>query len=648
MKTIKINGVEFRVTRETSDTTVDQHYRFGVEPSGRGSFNVNQIIDATAPGVEVSISGHPDAVKGLFVTPSDPHSLIQRALSALGYVVGDHEKDVAQFSQWIDHLVKFPQSEEALGLWTNATLARLHATRSVDEASKDAQAIVIQRMRLFPPAPKTGLDDGPLLPEPWTELHEWRSAAKRCGIESAKELADTVSETFGQFVDRKVTRDWREATGCQDPATAKERIKQLRAGYDSADAERSQLKRDAEQRERAWVNTTDRHCPGDAEQRIDDLRMQVEIQAETIHAWEKETKCKSPEDASKLDELAKTWQDSSTRYEYIAKQRAREISEWVAKSGVAYPDELVEKFRVTEDAWKEATGAADTHAAYKKIADLESKLPSYASKIDALRKNWQTNVVDVAVMSTYTTRIEADRELAKVKAELDSKRRECQTEKERADENARKMVKRGALLDKIAEALGCDFNHDSLPEHVADLKHAHDNVNDSLVGSDDLANETKEIASILVSQLKDSGIGSAAGAIAARSVFLSAVWAKSRLAREILLGGTGESIVDAAKRVMDRCASLEQQIIADDNRTDELRKILHAKEGESVIDAAKRAIIPLPKPEKVEPGQKWAFVMKAIDKGSSPPRVVGTFIDSNGSSWCAYQSDLDTGFYLGT
>jgi len=542
MKTIKINGVEFRITRETSDTTVDQHYRFGVEPSGRGSFNVNQIIDATAPGVEVSISGHPDAVKGLFVTPSDPHSLIQRALSALGYVVGDHEKDVAQFSQWIDHLVKFPQSEEALGLWTNATLARLHATRSVDEASKDAQAIVIQRMRLFPPAPKTGLDDGPLLPEPWTELHEWRSAAKRCGIESAKELADTVSETFGQFVDRKVTRDWREATGCQDPATAKERIKQLRAGYDSADAERSQLKRDAEQRERAWVNTTDRHCPGDAEQRIDDLRMQVEIQAETIHAWEKETKCKSPEDASKLDELAKTWQDSSTRYEYIAKQRAREISEWVAKSGVAYPDELVEKFRVTEDAWKEATGAADTHAAYKKIADLESKILSYASEIDALRKlaspkrDWDAELGLAG--AEHRMRVAAERELAKIKAELDSKRRECQTEKERAD------------------------------------KAEHDANNLRVIYSD------------------------------AR--------ASAGLPLQI---GEGENLSKW-------CSDAREKL--------------------------SRAIIPLPKPEKVEAGQKWAFVMKAIEKGSSPPRVVGTFIDSNGSSWCAYQSDLDTGFYLGT
>jgi hypothetical protein len=397
-------------------------------------------------------------------------------------------------------------------------------------------------MRLFPPAPKTGLNDGPLLPEPWTELHEWRSAAKRCGIESAKELADTVSETFGQFVDRKVTRDWREATGCQDPATAKERIKQLRAGYDSADAERSQLKRDAEQRERAWVNTTDRHCPGDAEQRIDDLRMQVEIQAETIHAWEKETKCKSPEDASKLDELAKTWQDSSTRYEYIAKQRAREISEWVAKSGVAYPDELVEKFRVTEDAWKEATGAADTHAAYKKIADLESKILSYASEIDALRKlaspkrDWDAELGLAG--AEHRMRVAAERELAKIKAELDSKRRECQTEKERAD------------------------------------KAEHDANNLRVIYSD------------------------------AR--------ASAGLPLQI---GEGENLSKW-------CSDAREKL--------------------------SRAIIPLPKPEKVEPGQKWAFVMKAIDKGSSPPRVVGTFIDSNGSSWCAYQSDLDTGFYLGT
>jgi hypothetical protein len=56
------------------------------------------------------------------------------------------------------------------------------------------------------------------------------------------------------------------------------------------------------------------------------------------------------------------------------------------------------------------------------------------------------------------------------------------------------------------------------------------------------------------------------------------------------LASPGESIVDAAKRVIERWANLEQQIVADDNRTDELRMILHAKEGESVIDVANRTI----------------------------------------------------------
>ena len=585
MKTIKIN------------VPLTVHYE-SLPPSVDGEATQKRI-ESRWGAVSVSVSGSREAVDHMLsVCPTnDPPTLIQRALSALGYVVGDYEKDVAQFSQWIDHLVKFPQSEEALGLWTNATLARLHATRSVDEASKDAQAIVIQRMRLFPPAPKTGLDDGPLLPEPWTELHEWRSAAKRCGIESAKELADTVSETFGQFVDRKVTRDWQEATGC-----------------------------------------------------------------------------KTPEDASKLDELAKTWQDSSTRYEYIAKQRAREISEWAAKSGVASPDALVEKFRVTEDAWKEATGAADTHTAYKKIADLESKLLSYASEIDALRKSaspkrdWDTELGLAG--AEHKMRVAAERELAKVRAELDSKRRECQTlseqaehwqkkaysenekaavERERADDITRTSTKRGTILDKIAEAFGRDFDHESLPEHVADLKRAYSKIEDALIGPDDLVNESNEIASILVSQIKEAGIESAASSLAGRSVYLSVSWAKTILAREILLASPGESIVDAAKRVMDRCASLEQQIVADDNRTDELRKILHAKEGESIIDAAKRAIIPLPKPEKVEPGQRWAFVMKATS-GPEDGNVylAGRFRNAWGNHYGALVDDVRTGFYLGT
>lgn len=551
MKTIKIN-VPLTVHYELLPPPVDGEA-------------VQKRIESRWCAVTVAISGSREAVDYMLsVCPTnDPPTLIQRALSALGYVVGDHEKDVAQFSRWVDHLVEFPRSEEALELWTKSVLALLPSNKSIEGASLDARDVVVRRMRLFPPAPKTGLDDGPPLPEPWAELQEWRSAAKSCGIASAKELAGTVSETFGQFVDRKVTRDWQEATGCNTPEVARLRIGQLN----------------------------------------------------------------------------------------------RFLDDWQIKSGVASPDALVEKFRITEDAWKEATCAADTHAAYKKIANLELQLVSYASEIDALRKahsfagHMRRDPAEEmrACDAEHEKRIVAERELAKVRAELQSKCREAQTAKERADENAREMVKRGALLDKIAEALGRDFNHDSLPEHVADLKRAYDNVNDCLVGPDNLVNETKEIASILVSQIKDAGIESAAGAIAGRSVHLSVSWAKTMQAREILLASPGESIVDAAKRTMDRCANLEGQIVADDNRTDELRKILHAKEGESVVDAAKRAIIPLPKPEKIKPGQRWAFVMKATsgpEDGNA--YLAGRFRNAWGNHYGALTYDIRTGFYLGT
>jgi len=630
MKTIKINGVEFRVTRETSDTTVDQHYRFGVEPSGRGSFNVNQIIDATAPGVEVSISGHPDAVKGLFVTPSDPHSLIQRALSALGYVVGDHEKDVAQFSQWIDHLVKFPQSEEALGLWTNATLARLHATRSVDEASKDAQAIVIQRMRLFPPAPKTGLDDGPEIPrhiaeaqyaelQEWrssanqrgwnspldmrgrtaaddVELGEWRSSASAFDIHSPKELASLTNVSFGELLDRKrrielrnatgcetldgvaelirklraengdrevcwrnatgrvspedakaridrlqevedyanacatstkpkhplvsaienapvvlisdeenakldeiakssrwltdeefkeslpvwgqvpntgevvfaasqstldqmskkTQASWQEATGCPDPATAKERIKQLRAGYNSADAERNRLANEIS----TWKKETGRGGPQEAGRSI-------ELLAERITHWQLVTGQQTPALASVCIKQLTSALNETEKSRHAAQaelsQYKRFLEEWQSKSGVASPNELVEKLRVTDDAWKEATGAADTHAAYKKIADLESKILSYASEIDALRKlpssrrDW--DIERSLAGAEYEKRVAAERELAKIKVELDSKRREYQTLKEEADTWKTEALTCGMTLVDIRTALEQKFTH---------------------------------------------------------------------------------------------------------------------------------------------------------------------------------------------
>jgi hypothetical protein len=142
------------------------------------------------------------------------------------------------------------------------------------------------------------------------ELGQWRDAAKANGITSPNELVQSANINFGQFVDRKVTRDWQEATGC-----------------------------------------------------------------------------KSPSDAA-----------------------------------------------ASFDSWKEATGCANAFQAQKKLADLESKLLSYASEIDALRKTSQHQSVllnDSIAQSVIGISADA-KELAKVRAELQSKCREAQTERERA------------------------------------------------------------------------------------------------------------------------------------------------------------------------------------------------------------------------
>lgn len=496
------------------------------------------------------------------------------------------------------------------------------------------------------------------------ELQEWRSAARLFDVGSPKELASITNVSFGELLERKIGRAWRDETGQETPELAGKRIaslvndvhsltqrvgalldertkwrektncdhpsefdgemvhlrktrnemdREIRAwkkavGCDSV-CDYQERKRiniaNSVQREQAWVDATGHKCPGDAEQRIEDLELKIED---------------LEKDASLLNRAIE--------------QNKQHLAEWQLYSGVSSPDELVEKFRVTEDAWKEATGAADTHSAYKKIADLESRLLSYASEIDALRKVAQaTKPTEVEVELDHGTPLTAngktigivhnpERELLKVRAELQSKCREAQTEKERADENAREMVKRGALLDKITEALGCDFNHDSLPEHVADLKHAYDNINDSLVGPDDLANETKEIDTIIWAHVKSTGVASAASSIAGRSVHLSASWAKTMQAREILGAKSCESIVDAANHVMDRLGTAERASSLLETGVVEARKaagIDHEKPGSGNYTSLAEwcsnaratlasAIIPLPKPEKVKPGQKWAVV----------------------------------------
>lgn len=524
---------------------------------------------------------------------------------------------------------------------------------------------------------KTGIDDGPSLPETWAELQEWRSAAKLFDVGSPKELASITDVSFGEMIDRKFRVQLREATGHETIAGVVELIKSL-------------LERCQKTSLPVFGSTPST--------------------GEVVFAISQ----------SGLDQM----NNRAAHAEKIAEQRGREISEWVSRSGVSSPDELVEKFRVTEDAWKEATGATDTHAAYKKITDLESKLLSYASEIDALRKIPNGNKTSVEREKQFADdennrRVAAERELAKMKTELDSKRRECQTLKESIIEKSsevrlfavraetaercvqgiddvlfsftkvrysqdklaekigsllseasdkikgleefkRGFEHRGQVLDKIEKALGRDFAHESLSEHVADLKRAYDKLDPGPLTPEDREKEAKEIGEIISSHLRDSGICSAAEALAARYAYLSSSWTKAMQAREVLGAKTGESVVDAANRV--RTSDHEKElhdvkVVMNIIRDAFIRKMPQTNGelacntwteiGNKIAALVESAIFPLPKPQRADVGQRWAkihTITMRTDDGTiytnnvSPAIGRATAMTHGGDSW----------IYLGT
>jgi hypothetical protein len=185
-------------------------------------------------------------------------------------------------------------------------------------------------------------------------------------------------------------------------------------------------------------------------------------------------------------------------------------------------------------------------------------------------------------------------------------KRRCAAEKQQNIAQAGELQRLRGLLVKTCKALGVE-KWDDLPEAAEDLFEAIDrNVEKKDI---DLAAAQKDIADILTSQLHDVGIASAAGAVA----------------------GYFGSLVKLGSEL------------------DEVRKLLGAKIGESIMGAANRvmstAIFPLPKPEKIESGQKWAFVMTA--KGDRPFGCE-TFTDSSGCQFDAKSEDLASAFYLGT
>lgn len=546
--------------------------------------NFHSRIEADCEGVSIVISGMRDVVDRMLApdaTPSDPHSLIQRALSALGYVVGDHQKDVAQFSRWVDHLTAFPRTDEAKAIWTEAML-RLFGSDSpplvpstIAEASGACGAFVVEQMRLFPPTMKTSAGDrpgfviiGPLVESERTELQEWRTIAKDFGWDSPSGMRG-VSEQIRQWQDisDKATfqiREWETSAkqrGWSTPLDLRGRTAaddaELAAWRDAAKA--NDFASPAEfasikdwsfgqyvdrKVNRDWQLATACESPKDAE----DLRS----------AWHSETNCMFPKEAG---DKIRTLKSALKLQESRGDEFVRDVRAWKKATGATDPANAVNVIAEQRDAvrleWQEATGAMNPTAASKHIHDMKAQLLSYASEIDALRKVAQSSangptVVNIEHGASVTLNGQTighvhnpGRDLAKVRAELDSKRRECATEKERADKAEQNTRAVAVIIDQVRNALGIVGADDSdLPQHVADLKR------------------------------------------------VAAATEKSTHVYQLL-----ESAISEARKA----AGIDYEKVGSGSYTSLAQWCGAAREKLS------NAIIPLPKPDKVKAGQRWAI-----------------------------------------
>jgi hypothetical protein len=74
----------------------------------------------------------------------------------------------------------------------------------------------------------------------------------------------------------------------------------------------------------------------------------------------------------------------------------------------------------------------------------------------------------------------------------------------------------------------------------------------------------------------------------------------------------------------------------------------HADEIMAMRAKLASAIVPLPKPERVEPGQRWAHVMICRENGANEVRPVWRFTDADGYPFSAFGAGMETAIYLGT
>lgn len=528
-------------------------------------------------------------------------SEVQRALVTLGFSESERGlgRGLKTFSRWVDQLQILPDvSEELKATWTQFMVAWFGTKESyrgkeqIEHAAESAWHAITLQLRYFPPRALKEYGDDQSYAAGWTELSAWRVAAKANGFDSPEDLSSVQGSTFGQFADKRIVKEWRDETGEESPKLAGQRIASL---VNDVHRQSQRIQALLDERELWREKTTCQH-PKEF--------------ISTEKEWQNATHCQSPED---FETTMVQWSIDSgcanPRMATLELDRLREEVGLQLKKIEGLSEQLHERDQDLLTANAEidrVKKAAQTLGLSADGSDLVKSIRESFGK-NELGHEIGIDLIPSAIKSVVS-------ELAKVRAELQTKYREAQTEKERAERAESASNARGVLLEKIGEALQLNTTvlWDPLPGQVAyvveqrkfekmradaaEIRYA-----DRVFSSEDLAQETNEIIEILTSQLKDAGIVSAAQSIACRTASLSKAHTLTMEARKMLGAKAGEKISDAAKRVMST------------------------------------VIIPLPKPEATDMGQVWAFKVK-IPLKDSPHRSLsfGTSADLLGSDYWIY------------
>ncbi len=504
-------------------------------------------ISLRCGGATVTVFGSPSEVRSLVENgpPADALSDIQRALNVLGYPVGNHQKDAETFSRWIDGLNAYAQSEEVKATFTEAMLRLMGGPNppltpeTMHEAAGACAALVQEQMRLFPPRARTELDDGPELPQ-MSDARE-RSWQMATGASEPGEVHNRLRGFGGVFGAVEQIEKWRESTNALAPEQAASTIKTLREA--SVLMQRTIVE---------WHDETGQESPKLAGQRIaslmndrDDLSKRLGSLLSERELWRVRTNQDRPEDVVPESHWINATQcQTPTGAGELLRQRVERIKELEAK--LAESERCGEKaFGIAQSmAWQSCTGRETPRDARDMIGKLRSELDEATTKLAQRGQDYLAACaeVDKVRKAARTLGLVSDdaKEIAKLRAELQSKCREAQTERERAD-----------AVDSMFR--------------VEQQKH-----NDTRA---ELATRTNEWRAQVTRA--DAAKRERNDAFDALNKIRDAILKKD--ATRILVGESWTAVAALFVQVLDS------------------------------------AIIPLPKPEKVEPGQKWAALYTVTD-----------------------------------